>query len=288
MPPGQVGLKVYIADAGAGVGNGKILRIEIVEGDPPYEVAEELLVGLQSPAGIAFDPKTDFVYWSDETEGVIYRANATGATLVNVEVVVSGLSSPKIVRICSATDRVCGNRDKIYWTEPGDSRIGRATLSSLSVAGAATAAGDLVTGLSSPAGLSIGKNKVYWTATDTDEIGRANLGAVNSAVNFTFVDNVIDSPGISLGFQGESAKQMFWTLTDTGRGPGAIQHRNIDGDTGDGTEFTDGNPGSVTDIRVLRPGRAVPTVSTWGVVVLLLLVLAAGTVVFRPLRASPS
>ena len=139
-----------------------------------------------------------------------------------------------------------------------------------------------MTGLNSPVGLSIGKDRVYWTDTGTDKIGRADLGALNSNVNTAFVNNVTASVGISLGFQGNSPQTMFWTDTASGK----IRNREI-GVMGDGDDFST-DPGPVTDLRVLRPGRAIPTISTWGAVVLLLLVILAGTVVFRPVRASAS
>lgn len=139
-----------------------------------------------------------------------------------------------------------------------------------------------MTGLDTPAGLSISKTRVYWTDKGTDKIGRADLGAVDSNKEVAFVDNVTDSVGISLGFEGNSPKAMFWTLTDDGK----IRNRDIDV-AGDGDDFST-DPGTITDLRVIRPGRAIPTISTWGAVILLLLVIAAGTVVFRPVRASAS
>lgn len=139
-----------------------------------------------------------------------------------------------------------------------------------------------MTGLDTPVGLSIGRDKVYWTDTGTDKIGRADLDPPNTNVEDSFVENVVDSVGISLGFEGNSPQAMLWTLTDAGK----IRNRDID-DAGDGDDFST-DPGSITDIRVIRPGRAIPTISTWGAVILLLLVIAAGTVVFRPVRASAS
>lgn len=279
-PSDQIGLKIYIADAGTDGTNGRILRVEIVGPGIP-ETAEVLLSGLSFPNGIAFDPSTDLLYWSDKTDGKIYRADATATPPLAKVSVLCSLSSPHIVRICSSSDKTCKKRDKIYWTEPGSNKIRRAKLSTLSTCSRGTLE-DLVTGLDNPVGLSIGRDKVYWTDTGTDKIGRADLDPPNTNVEDSFVENVIDSVGISLGYQIGNPKNMFWTLTDNGK----IRNRDIDG-AGNGDDFST-NPGSITDIRVIRPGRAIPTVSTWGVVILLLLVIAAGTVVFRPVRASAS
>ncbi|MCH9003230.1 MAG: hypothetical protein IIC02_11710 [Planctomycetes bacterium] len=281
-PSDQIGLKIYIADAGTDGTNGRILRVEIVGPGIP-ETAEVLLSGLSFPNGIAFDPSTDLVYWSDKTDGKIYRADTTATPPLAKVSVLCSLSSPGNVRVCPSSDRTCGRRDKIYWTEAGSRKVRRARLSTLTSC-ARSVPEDLVNlgPGHTPVGLSIGRNRVYWTDTEADVIGRADLGAVDSSVETAFVNNVVDSVGISLGFQGDSPQAMLWTLTDAGK----IRTRGIDG-AGDGDDFST-DPGSITDIRVIRPGRAIPTVSTWGVVVLLLLVIAAGTVVFRRVRVSAS
>ncbi|MCH8244208.1 MAG: hypothetical protein IH897_16600 [Planctomycetes bacterium] len=75
---------------------------------------------------------------------------------------------------------------------------------------------------------------------------------------------------------------MSWTRTDDEK----FKKRAIN--AGGGGNPLASNPGPVTGVRVLLPPGQIPTISAWGAVVMLLLVLAGGAIAFRHIRASTS
>ena len=72
------GTKIYIADANAGQGTGRILRVLITSGGPPYPITT-MFNNLPSPNGIAFERRAgvDILYWSDKVDKKIYWTNGT-------------------------------------------------------------------------------------------------------------------------------------------------------------------------------------------------------------------
>ena len=300
-PQDFVGAKIYIADADTG----RILRLMIGDHDPQNAADVTIMVqGLTSPSGVAFDRDSRLVYWSDETDGIIYRTTVPEAGFLIVgcvatnggcgEEVFLAATNPirprENVRVCSASDERCGNAGSIYWTErkePAESDTGTVMFANLGPPNPTTNV--LVSGLHTPVGLSIGGDHIYWTDTGTSTIRRADLATTGQDPSVKpLVLNVFGSVGIGIAFDRAGlapieAAKMFWTRT-----AGEIRERDIDGDGG-GNPFG-GPPGPVTGIRVLPPPGllGIPTTSTWGVVIMLLLVLAAGTVALRQIRASTS
>jgi DNA-binding beta-propeller fold protein YncE len=79
--------KIYWADSGTGSGTGRIRRANANGTD-----IEDVITGLQVPAGIAIDTAGGKVYWTDTLDNKIRRASLDGADVE--EIVVSGLDTP--------------------------------------------------------------------------------------------------------------------------------------------------------------------------------------------------
>ncbi|MCH7925916.1 MAG: hypothetical protein IIC51_10325 [Planctomycetes bacterium] len=75
---------------------------------------------------------------------------------------------------------------------------------------------------------------------------------------------------------------MFWTRTDQEK----FKKRAIDV-LGGGNPLAS-NPGPVTGVRVLLPPGLIPTISTWGAVAMMLLVLTGGTIAILRRRTAVS
>ncbi len=105
---------------------------------------------------------------------------------------------------------------KMYWTNPGATKIQRANLSGSNVE-------DLVTsGLSSPTGLAldVAGGKIYWTDRGTDKIQRANLSGSNVE---DLVTSGLNSPnGLALDVSGG---KIYWTDAGTNK----VQRANLNG-----------------------------------------------------------
>ena len=122
--------------------------------------------GRGDPYGIALDVAGGKMYWADEGENEILRANLDGS---NIEILVShGLANPHGI----ALDVIGG---KMYWTDDSANRIQRANLDGSNIE-------NLIThGLIDPYGiaLDIAGGKMYWADEGANKIQRANLDGSN-------------------------------------------------------------------------------------------------------------
>ena len=118
------------------------------------------------PYGIALDVAGGKMYWADEGENKIYRANLNGS---NIETLVSrGLRDPHGIAL-----DVAGG--KMYWTDDSADRIQRANLDGSNIE-------NLITqGLIDPYGiaLDVAGGKMYWADEGANKIQRANLDGSN-------------------------------------------------------------------------------------------------------------
>ncbi len=235
---------------------------------------ELLVTGLVSPSGIALDVAGEKMYWTDMGTNKIQRANLDGSGVEDV--VTTGVIAP--VRI--ALDLA---RGKIYWTEgsPADFMISRANLDG-------TGGEFLITGLTSPSGIALelqaegpggaccyGYGFCGWQTQELCESveGQLYLGDGTKCVgdltcpavcwSCQCIDGLSDSGTSAIGCVAEES-----ACSDICETHGGLQSFQCD----------------------LGPCASIPTVSEWGVVVMILLTLTAGVLISRarvPVRATP-
>ena len=143
-----------------------------------------------NPTNIALDVAGGKIYWTEERDHRIQRANLDGT---NVQDIITGLYRPYGI----ALDIPGG---KLYWMEEDDHRIRRANLDGTNVQ-------DVVTRLNEPANiaLDVAGGKIYWTEPSEDRIQGANLDG--SDVHVVVTD--LDGPrGIALDIAGD---RIYWT-----------------------------------------------------------------------------
>ena len=227
---------------------------------------ELLVTGLVNPSGIALDVAGGRMYWTDLGTGKIQRANLDGSGVEDL--VTTGVKEP--VRI--ALDVPAG---KIYWTEasPADFMISRANLDGTGVE-------FLITGLTSPSGIALELHAgpttgaccfgngfcTPQTQEDCESVeGQLYLGDGTACVgDFTCPavcwtclcnDGFNDSGQSAIGCVAEET-----ACSDLCQAHGGVQSFQCD----------------------LGSCASIPTVSEWGVVVMILLTLIGGTLILRP------
>ncbi len=267
---------------------------------------EEVVTGLSFPLGIALDQGAGKLYWADSAAGKIQRADLDGS---NTEDLVIGLPKPYGIALDVG-------RGKMYWTNVGipwepDGSIQRAALDGSNVENLITTAVahpygialDVASGMmywadsgihrasmngSSPewvvsagdrpryVALDLNAAKVYWTTVffKIGLIERANLDGTN-------VERVVSTSGELGGPPIEGLAldvprgRLYWT--QVAAIPGTLWRAELDGSNRQ--ELLTGLSVPVGIALDLR--EPIPTVSVWGMVVLTLLLLAAGSMVIR-------
>lgn len=245
--------KMYLTDASTD----KILRANM-DGSG----LENLVTGVRSFA-IAVDPQGGKMYWADRLSGKMQRANLDGSGIEDL--ITSGLSGPGGI----ALDVAAG---KMYWTNTFLLKIQRADLSGSNVEDLLTIAEpDLY-----PRGIALDltAGKMYWTLLDIPfgkipgKIQRANLDG--SEIEDLVARDIpfVDCPSrIALDIR---AGKMYWT------NPGfQILRANFDGSGQEDIIAAASPRGIALDLRI---NADIPTASEWGLLMITLLVLTAGTV----------
>ena len=153
------------------------------------------------------------VYWADQTNNKIQRANLDGSNVEDVLTSADGVNSPTGVLVDA-------ENGKIYWSEFFAGNIRRANLDGTNIE-------NLYSGLSSPAGMALdtANSKLYWTENPlflgTNRIRCANMnggGAIQNLVTTGTndpVDMVLDL----------NAGKIYWTDGNSGE----IRRANLDG-----------------------------------------------------------
>ncbi len=220
-------------------------------------------------SGIAVDSLGEKVYWCNFFQFKIQRANLDGS---NVQDLVTGLARPE-----SITLDVAGG--KIYWTDRDASppRIQRANLDG-------TSAEDLVTGLARPTGidLDVAAGMMYWADETDDTIQRAGMELPDgeTASTRTDIETIVRAAAAPQGIALDTSRgHVYWVAQNT------LKIRRADLDGGNEMDITATEDGVPLGIALeLANTSAIPTVSEWGLIVLTLLLLTAGTIVFRRAR----
>ncbi|MCH8293179.1 choice-of-anchor D domain-containing protein, partial [Candidatus Poribacteria bacterium] len=144
--------------------------------------------------------KAQKIYWMDAGTGKIQRADLDGR---NVEEVITGVSSPTGMAID-------GDRQKIYWTEPG--RIQRAELDGSHVKTVRIIPTINIYDIA----VDAPRGKIYWTMVQSGKVQRANLDG-SSLEDFA---NTITPYSIAIG-----EYDVYWTSP----GMGKIQRKDVGG-----------------------------------------------------------
>lgn len=260
--------------------------------------------GFDTPFGMALDLQAGKMYFTDldlPPNGKIMRANLDGT---GFEELVTGLAAAAFIDLDIANG-------KMYWTSfinfPAPDRIQRANLDGTDLE-------DLITGLPGPLGfaLDLDNGRMYWTENTSRKIRRANLNGsdvqdVIAEPNFVQpVDIAIDSAG----------GLMYWTDNGSGAG-GRIHRSDLNGssravlvtgldnpggialslgegkmywtDTGtekiqranlDGTDIEDMITTGLRNLAGIAIDPSIitiPTLSQWGLIAMMLLLLTLGT-----------
>ncbi|MCH8148121.1 MAG: hypothetical protein IH987_09045 [Planctomycetes bacterium] len=230
---------------------------------------ELLVTDLVNPSGIALDVAAGKMYWTDLGTGKIQRANLDGSGVEDL--VTTSVIEP--VRI--ALDLQAG---KIYWTEasPADFMISRAELDGTGVE-------FLITGLTSPSGI------------DLVPLAGPTFGACCFDIGFCTPQTQEECESVEgqlyLGDGTEcvgdfTCPAMCWTcLCTDGLSDSDQSAIGCFGPQKSCDEFCQGHGGTQSFQCDLGPCISIPTVSEWGLVVMTLLVLTAGSLLFARARA---
>ena len=161
----------------------------------------------------AASAQLDKIYWVDQSNDKIQRANLDGSTIEDVLTSANGVNNPTEILI----DAVNG---KMYWSEYFSGNIKRANLDGTNIE-------ILYSGLSSPAGMAFdtANNMLYWTENPlfagTNQIRRADMdggGPIDNLVT-TGTNDPVD---LQLDLE---AGKIYWTDGDAGE----IRRADLDG-----------------------------------------------------------
>ncbi len=216
--------------------------------------------GLEFPMAIEVSSVHEVLYWSDfDTQATIQRSYLDGMNVLNIATIPNGL----IVGI--ALDLVNGH---IYMSNNSNASIQRMNFDGTNFF-------DLVTtGLQLPHDIAINltNGKLYWTDRGLKKIVRSDLDGTN-------VVDVANIAGTPSSMDIDIPNEHIYFLSENA-GIFTINRINFDGSgltpiiiTGDAISLTLG-PEPPPDIDV-------PTLSQWGPIILLLMILSAGSVLIR-------
>jgi hypothetical protein len=86
---------------------GVIGRVELDSGDPSFIVTE-----LQSPVGLAIDPMSELLYWTDWRAGTVQRSNLDGSDRTDI---LTGLNQPRALALAVVPEPSAGLLLLIGW-----------------------------------------------------------------------------------------------------------------------------------------------------------------------------
>lgn len=204
--------------------------------------------------GMGIAPSIGKVYWVAEDLQKLQRANLDGSAVEDLAIPPGSFFDVAIDETNSA----------LFWID-GD-QIWRSDLD-----GANRVA--IISDADQPyyAALDVAAGKIYWTNFAANSIGRANLDGSERDVPGV-VSGLASRPiGIALDLP---RGKMYWTLES-----GEIQRANLDGT---GVETVLSTASGTWDISILDSipnTHAVPAATTWGLVILTLMILSAGSIV---------
>jgi GEVED domain/Domain of unknown function DUF11/Secretion system C-terminal sorting domain len=176
--------------------------------------AEAIVVGMEDPAEVGFDPVDGKIYWVDFDLGSVMRANADGS---DPEEIISGLrtpGAPPTLSVAGVAVDPIGR--KVYTSGNG---IRRSDLDGSNAEFLTSGA------ISRSIALNVGTGKMYFTSHFGDII-QADLDGMN---RITVVSGLWDPRGLAID---ATNGKLYWT---TGNGsairPARVERSNLDGTT---------------------------------------------------------
>lgn len=203
--------------------------------------------------GMAVASSIGKVYWAAEDHRKIQRANLDGSQIEDLAVPDGSFFDVEVDEVNNA----------LYWTNGNEIWRGNFDGSS---AVPIVGDGDQPYYMA----LDVAAGKLYWTDFALNEIGRADLDGSNRESPGPIHDLLERPIGIALDV---NAGKVYWTLES-----GTVQRANLDGSNIetvlDGLEST----WDIAIVASLPTAVIVPAASSWGLAILALMLLTAGTV----------
>ncbi len=225
---------------------------------------KELWLTSPTPSGIAVDPIDGWVFWGVDFDFTteIRRADRDGS-FVETIYIPENISAPERL-VVDPLGR------KLYWTESDFGEVRRSNLDGTQVELLITVPSSLETW-----GIALDpiRRKLYWSVTAAlsdsipGKIQRANLDGSDVEDLFTLAPIVLSEVAID-----PYLEKIYWTDSFT------IRRANLDG-----TGIEDIIPTTLeyAGAIAIERGRPIPAASQWGLVILLLGLLSAGTLLLR-------
>jgi hypothetical protein len=134
------------ASGGSGGGGTSVAKITLsgFASATNFTTTADFATGLNSPAGLAFDPSTGILYEADFGSNTINKIDTASGAVTNFVPASAGLSRPSAIALNGGT---------LYVTNFGDATGSGGSVSMISSAGAVT--NNFITGLDSPMGIVI-------------------------------------------------------------------------------------------------------------------------------------
>jgi len=242
----QSGLAMFWAEHDAN----QVMRASLAVGAPTTVVAQ-LPVGY-GLRGMAIAPSIGKVYWVAETSAKIQRCNFDGTA-------VEDLAIPAGSFFDVTVDDTAG---LLYWTN--GTEIWRGALDG-------SAASPIISGATEPyyVALDLQAGKMYWTDFAENEIERANLDGSGREVPAP-ITGLVDRP-LGVAFNPVDQK-VYWTLDN-----GTVQRADSNGSNVETIVSDILGTWDIAVVPALAPQGQVPAASTWGIVIMGLTILVAGT-----------
>lgn len=170
---------------------------------------ETLLSDLGSPTDIVIDKNSEFIYWTEQSSGLIRRCPLDMST--TPENVVSNLTEPYYLAVDFA-------EQKIYWSDFDNSIIHCSNLDGTNI-------DTLITGLARVRDIvtSPVNDKIFWCDRNSHKIQCANYETLNNIEDvFTSADGLDRPHGMVMD---QSSELLYWTDTRTS----SIHRGKVDG-----------------------------------------------------------
>jgi hypothetical protein len=206
-------------------------------GDPPTNIDQDCITGLERPRGIDGN-ESGFIYWASgghNSNGGVSRADISGSCAdANVSKVLNFQEG-----ILGPNDDVAVSGSYIYGSISQFAGLDKTFISRWNLDGS-RAAGQIE--FDSPRGtesaLTLDGSHVYWSNTDTGAIGRADLDLGNA--DDSFITGITAPVGLAVG-QGADSAHLYWAtgITDASRGRDLYRYDASSGDLADVAPLTD-------------------------------------------------
>ncbi|MCH9002239.1 MAG: hypothetical protein IIC02_06665 [Planctomycetes bacterium] len=231
----------------------RVVAVDLIDYANPNPVVQ--LPPASGIRGMAVAPSLGKIYWVAENllpQARIQRANLDGSDVEDLPIQPGSFFDV-------AVDETNG---ALYWIE--GPRIWRGNLDG-------TDAVEIITDADEPYYMALDRaaGQIYWTNFGNNTIGRANLDGSGREVLFA---GLADQPiGIALD---PTTEKLYWTINS-----GEVQRANLDGTGLETVLTTAAGTWDITILQQIPITGAIPAVSSWGLLILALTMLSAGTVV---------